>query len=248
MNDAGGLAEELLSEDIRGMKIWPFDAFAEQSHGANITPEQLQEGLDPIRKIRAAVGDAMTVMIELHALWQVPAAAAIVRALEPYSPYWIEDPVRADVVGALSEVRAVASNTGTMIAAGETVAGLTGYVPLFAQGAIDVATVDLSWCGGITQALQIAALAAAHGRGVAPHDCTGPVALTAATHMSVSVPNAVVQETVRSTMRTWYADFVTQLPTIVDGRIAPPGGIGLGTALQPDLHTRPGVLARSSVV
>ena len=246
MTDAGSLAEELLSEGVRGMKIWPFDAYAEASHGTRITHAQLQEGLDPIRKIRAAVGDEMDVMIELHALWGAPAASAIVRALAPYAPYWVEDPVRSDHPGALAEVRAVASDAGTMVAAGETVAGLAGYVPLFASSAIDVATVDLAWCGGLTEALPIAALAAAHGRGVAPHDCTGPVSLTAATHMSVSVPNAVVQETVRASMRTWYADFVTELPQISGGEIRPPAGPGLGTALQPDLATRDGVVVRTS--
>jgi L-alanine-DL-glutamate epimerase-like enolase superfamily enzyme len=81
---------------------------------------------------------------------------------------------------------------------------------------------------------------------VAPHDCTGPVALTAATHMSVSVPNALVQETVRASMRTWYQEFVTQLPPIVDGRIRPPEGPGLGTALQPDVRSRTGIVTRTT--
>jgi L-alanine-DL-glutamate epimerase-like enolase superfamily enzyme len=246
MSDAGGLAEELLAEGIGGMKIWPFDAFAERSLGAAITTEELQRGLDPIRKIRAAVGDQMTVMIELHALWSAPAAGTIIRALEPYAPYWIEDPVRADLAGALVEVRSTAHRAGTLIAAGETVAGAAGYVPLLSQPAIDVATVDLTWCGGITAALQIAGLSAAHGGAIAPHDCTGPVALTAATHLSVAAPNAMVQETVRASLRTWYGDFVTELPPVERGQIRPPTGPGLGTALLPDVRQREGTVARES--
>ncbi|WP_088288158.1 mandelate racemase/muconate lactonizing enzyme family protein [Kineosporia sp. A_224] len=244
MSDAGGLAEELLSEGITGMKIWPFDAFAEASQGMSITREQMQAGLDPIRKIRAAVGDRMDVMIELHALWSAPAAASIVRALEPYSPFWVEDPVRSDLLGALHEVHVAAERTGTMIAAGETVAAVAGYVPLLAARSIDVATVDVVWCGGITHALRIAALADAHGRAVAPHDCTGPVALVAATHLAVSVPNVLVQETVRASLRTWYQEFVTELPPVANGRIRPPEGQGLGTALQPDIRTRRGITTR----
>lgn len=244
--DAGGLAEELLSEGITGMKIWPFDAYAEMSQGAGITNDQMQAGLEPIRRIREAVGDQMEVMIELHALWTVPAAASIVRALEPYAPHWVEDPVRADVPQGLAQLRDVAASTGTMIAAGETVAGLAGYLPLMAEQAIDVATVDLVWCGGITHALRIAALAESYGVAIAPHDCTGPVALVAATHMSVSVPNAVMQETVRASLRTWYQDFLTDLPPIKDGQISPPTGPGLGTALQPDIRSRTGVSTRIS--
>ena len=246
LSDAGGLAEELLSEGITGMKIWPFDTYAEMSQGASITNDQMRASLEPIRRIREVVGDQMDVMIELHALWTVPAASSIVRALEPYAPYWVEDPVRADVPGGLARVRDVAGGIGTMIAAGETVSGLAGYVPLLAEKALDVATVDLVWCGGITHGLRIAALAGTYGLSVAPHDCTGPVALTAATHMSVSVPNALMQETVRASLRTWYQDFLTELPPIKDGQISPPAGPGLGTALQPDIRTRSGVSTRTS--
>lgn len=52
----------------------------------------------PIKTIRQAVGDQMRVMVEMHALWTVPAARSIT-ALSEYSPYWVEDPVRADVGG-----------------------------------------------------------------------------------------------------------------------------------------------------
>ena len=248
MTDAGELAEELLSEGIRGMKIWPFDAYAEMSNGMHLSAEQMHAGLEPIRKIRAAVGDQMNVMIELHGLWSPATASSIIRSLQPYAPYWVEDPVRTDLIGALAEVHATASTTGTLIAVGETVAGGTGFMPLLSQPSVDVVTLDLSWCGGITHATRIAALAELHGRAIAPHDCTGPVALTAATHLSVAAPNALVQETVRATMRTWYQDFVTVLPLITEGKIRPPEGPGLGTELQPDVRAREGVRVRESVM
>lgn len=246
MTDAGELAEELLSEGIRGMKIWPFDAFAEMSNGMHLSADQMRAGLDPIRKIREAVGDRMNVMVELHGLWAPSAASSIIRSLEPYAPYWIEDPVRVDVVGGLQEVHETAAITGTLIAAGETVAGASGFLPMLSKPSVDVVTLDLSWCGGITHATRIATLAELHGRAVAPHDCTGPVALTAATHLSVAAPNALVQETVRSSLRTWYQDFVTELPPVTAGSIRPPEGPGLGTELQPDVRTRPGVMVRQT--
>jgi galactonate dehydratase len=246
MSDAGGLAQELLSEGITGMKIWPFDAFAESSLGSAITHEQMQEGLDPIRKIRSAVGDRMRLMIELHGLWSIAPAVSIIRALEPFGPFWVEDPVRADMPDGLRQVSQVARAHGTSIAAGETVTGLTGFMPLLSEGGIDVATLDLGWCGGLTHALRICGLAETYGRAVAPHDCTGPVALIAATHLSVATPSAIVQETVRASLRTWYQEFVTELPAVTDGRIHPLDGPGLGTALQPDIRQRQGVLVRST--
>lgn len=90
LTDAGGLAEELLCEGITGMKIWPFDPYAEHSRGTAITAQELEIALGPIKAIREAVGDQMRVMIEMHALWTVPAARSIITALSEYTPYWIE--------------------------------------------------------------------------------------------------------------------------------------------------------------
>jgi len=246
MADAGGLAAELLDEGITGMKIWPFDASAEASKGMSLTVQDMEAGLEPIRKIRDAVGSRMRVMIELHALWSTPVAASIIRALQPYEPFWVEDPVRADIPGALAQLRGIAASTGTRIAAGETIVGFPDFAAHFADGAIDVVTVDLVWCGGLTHAQRIAALAEAHGLALAPHDCTGPVALTASTHLSLAAPNAVLQEMVRASLRTWYQDFLTDVPSVSSGRIRVPEGPGLGTALQPDIRNRPGIRVRMS--
>jgi len=246
LTDAGSLAEELLGEGITGMKIWPFDQYAEANYGTYLSQEELLRGLKPIKEIRDAVGDAMDVMIELHSLWNAPTAQRIISGLAPYKPFWVEDPVRADVVGGLAAVSRTATATGTMVAAGETVATAAGFIPLLNAGAIDVVTVDLTWCGGITEAVKIAGLADAHGRAIAPHDCTGPLSLTAATHLSVSAPNALVQETVRAATRGWYGDLVTELPTIENGTIRPPEGFGLGTELQPDVRSRDGSIVRIS--
>jgi L-alanine-DL-glutamate epimerase-like enolase superfamily enzyme len=94
--DAGALACELLVEGITGMKIWPFDVSAQQKGGIGIEHIDLQAGLEPVRKIRAAVGDAMEMMIEGHGFRTLPAAVKIARALEEYNPAWIEDLILAD--------------------------------------------------------------------------------------------------------------------------------------------------------
>lgn len=234
LSDAGGLAAELLDEGIDGMKIWPFDTYAEASRGTHITAQELKSALRPLEQIRDAVGDRMDILIELHGLWNVPMARKVISAMADYSPYWIEDPVRGDVYQGLHEVADAVTSTGAMLASGETTASSAAFVSLLAPGPIDVVTVDLSWCGGITHALKVAAFAAAAGKAVAPHDCTGPISLTSATHLSVSAPNALAQETVRAALRGWYRDIVTELPVVTDGRIRPPEGPGLGTQLQSD--------------
>ena len=68
LNRADELAESLLSQGITGMKIWPFDPYAEASGGHYISDADLQKGLEPFRKIRETVGMKMDVMVEFHSL------------------------------------------------------------------------------------------------------------------------------------------------------------------------------------
>ena len=57
-------------------------------------------------------------------------------------------------------------------------------------------------------------------------------------HLSLSVPNALVQESVRAFCTGWYRELVTEIPVIENGWILPPEGPGLGTELVPDLDRR----------
>ena len=104
--------------------------------------------------------------------------------------------------------------------------------------------VDVGWTGGLTEARKVATLADAYGVPVAPHDCTGPVALAACVHLVLSQPNGLVQETVRAFLRTWYGDLVSGLPEVEDGHVAAPDGPGLGVRLREGLAGDPGVARR----
>ena len=93
--------------------------------------------------------------------------------------------------------------------------------------------------GGITEAHAIAQMAATHHLPFAPHDCTGPVIYTAATHMSVHEPNGSIQESVRAFYNGgWYTEVATSLPIMENGYVRPPEGPGLGTELLPDIRQR----------
>jgi galactonate dehydratase len=236
LHRADELAEDLLSQGIRGMKIWPFDPYAEATDGHYISEEGLQRGLEPFRKIREAVGTEMDVMVEFHSLWDLPTAQKIARALEEFEPYWFEDPLKADDLDALAEF---ASSTRVPVTASETLSGRPAFRELMEKGAAKIVMLDVSWCGGVSEAKKIATMAEAHHLPVAPHDCTGPVVLTASTHLSINLPNALTQETVRAYYTGWYKELVTELPVVSDGHVSPPEGPGLGTELLPDLHKRP---------
>jgi galactonate dehydratase len=118
---------------------------------------------------------------------------------------------------------------------GETLGGLASFRTLLEMRAARVIMFDLGWVGGITEAVRVASLAQAHDLAIAPHDCTGPVVLTASAHLVRNAPNALMQETVRAYYSGWYRDVVTEMPDISGGQISPPPGPGLGTQLRPGL-------------
>ncbi|HEY0471592.1 MAG TPA: mandelate racemase/muconate lactonizing enzyme family protein [Kribbella sp.] len=228
LNRPAALARELWDEGIRGMKVWPFDHAAEATNGTDISAAELARGLGVIEAIRAEVGFEMALMVELHGLWNRRGATTILQALEPYRPYWVEDPIRPDAVDALA---ALARDVDVPIATGETVVGRRGFLPLLERGAVDVVTVDVQWTGGLTEARKVASLADTYGVPVAPHDCTGPATLAACIHLTQAAPNGLIQETVRAFLRTWYAELVEGLPEIVDGRVGATAAPGHGVKL-----------------
>jgi galactonate dehydratase len=232
LHRADDLAQSLLDEGITAMKIWPFDAAAEKSGGLSIDLSDLKAALAPFEKIRRAVGDRMEVMVEFHSLWHLAPAIRIARALAPYETFWHEDPIRMETLG---DLRRYADASPAPVCASEKLATRAGFRDLLETGAAGIVMLDLSWCGGISEARKIAAMAEAWNLPVAPHDCTGPVVLCASTHLSLNAPNAVVQESVRAFYRTWYRDIVTALPEVRDGMITVPPGPGLGLELNPDL-------------
>jgi galactonate dehydratase len=232
LNCADELALSLLEDGITAMKIWPFDRAAEASRGQYISVPDIRNALVPFEKIRRAVGDKMDIMVEFHSMWQLLPAIQIAKALTPYQTFWHEDPIKMD---SLASLKRYAELSPAPISASETLASRWGFRDLLETGVAGVVMLDLSWCGGLSEARKIASMAEAWHLPIAPHDCTGPVVLCASTHLSLNAPNALVQESVRAFYRTWYRDLVTALPEVKGGMITVPPGPGLGMELHPDL-------------
>ena len=265
MTAADELAADLLSEGITGMKIWPFDYAAQHRSdwanwrnfkgifdpatlalgGQEITTADLDRALEPFRKIRAAVGNKMEIMVEGHGLWSLPAAKKIAHALEEFQPYWLEDLMRADDIPVLAEL---ARSTTTPVLASEYLTTRYEYKPVLEARAADIIMIDPTWAGGITESKKIATMAETYKRPVAMHDCTGPFTLYAGIHLAINATNVVYQESLRSYLRITYPDLVTEVPRVEDGSIPAPTAPGLGTTLLPDVRQRPDVTIQESTL
>ena len=245
LHRADELAQSLLEQGIDGMKIWPFDTYAEATEGMHISGADLQAALEPFRRIRRAVGAKMDIMVEFHSLWRLPPAQRIAQALAEFDTYWHEDPIRMD---SLALLKAYAPHSKAPICGSEILAGRWSFKDLLETGVAGIVMFDLAWCGGVAEARRIAALADAWQLPVAPHDCTGPIVFLASLHFSIYAPNALVQESVRAFYTGWYQELVTHVPQPERGMFTRPPGPGLGAELLPELWKRKDATVRASAV
>jgi len=243
LNRADELAQSLLESGITGMKIWPFDPHAEASDGQYISSENLEKSLEPFRRIRKAVGSKMDIMVEFHSLWRLPAAQRIAQALAEFDTFWHEDPIRMDSLALLKQY---APYSKAPICASEILAGRWSFKDLLETGVAGIVMFDLAWCGGISEARKITALADAWQLPVAPHDCTGPLVYAASVHFSIWAPNALVQESVRAFYTGWYKELVTHVPQPEKGYFGKPPGPGIGCELLPEVWKRNDAVVRVS--
>jgi len=267
---AGELAVSLLEQGITAMKIWPFDVFATPpapadlarmrteegvagtgravlgyNDGQYINPSDLQLGLEPVKQIRKAVGDRMEIAIELHAMWNLPSAIRIARALEPYDILWLEEAMTPDPVDDLGRL---AQETKVPLCVSERLFTRYAFRQVLERKVAHIVMPDIIWTGGISEGKKIAGMAEAYHLPIAPHDCTGPVNVFACLHLCASCPNAMVMETVRAFYQGYYADLVTPNLEVRDGFLAFPETPGIGTQLRPEVRERPGALVQVSAV
>jgi L-alanine-DL-glutamate epimerase-like enolase superfamily enzyme len=237
------LADSLLAMGFRGMKIWPFDEIADETGGTWIGPHQMDQGLEPFRRIRDACGRQIEVALELHGRWSLPAAMKIARAVDPYEPMWIEDPVRMDNIDIL---RDFVRSTRIPTVASENLGSPFPFRDLLERAGVGIIMADPSWVGGVTAARKVADLAALYLRPFTPHDCSGPVTLAVGVHLCLHAENALAQEMVRAYYYGWYEELVVGQPAFAAGRLRPADAPGHGVAIRDEVRSWEDLEVRAS--
>lgn len=152
---------------------------------------KVQAVADRIAAIRDVLGYEMDVAIDFHGRVHKPMAKVLAKALEPYHPMFIEEPVLPQNNEAL---RDIAMHADIPIATGERMFSRWDFKELLHSGYVDVIQPDLSHAGGISECKKIAAMAEAYDVAVAPHCPLGPIALAACIQLDACAPNAFIQE------------------------------------------------------
>jgi len=182
-----------------------------------------------MRAAREAVGDAVDIGVDMHAKEFQPARAlAVCRALEPYHPLFVEEPLRPENIAALAELT---RKVNVPIATGEMLYTKFQFNDLIAQKAANVIQPDITLAGGILEQKKIAALAEANYVVVAPHNPCGPVANAVNLHFAATCPNFLVLEYIPDDAPERRA-LVDEPMKLVNGYLELPERPGLGLDLN----------------
>jgi L-alanine-DL-glutamate epimerase-like enolase superfamily enzyme len=182
-----------------------------------------------VREGRKGLGDDGQLMIDAGLVWDAKTAIQRARAFSEYNIFWLEEPLRADDYRGYRKLSAA---TEVRIAAGEEESNRQSYQQLMDEGQIDVVQVDLTRCGGFTEAMKIASLAYDRGIPVVNHGFTTYINVAAALHFLNSIPNSFITEFVVEE-ETTLRDAITKEPIrAVDGYLTIPDAPGLGVELN----------------
>src|SRR5205814_1655574 len=153
--------------------------------------DKMGDAIAAVRRYREAVGNEVDLCIEIHRRLSPAEAVVLARGIEPYHPFFYEDPILPDNFDAMA---LVAENIHVPIATGERLHTIFEFEMLLRRGAVQFVRPDVCMCGGITGAKKIAALAEANYVGVVPHNPLGPVSTAACLQLAACIPNFSIQE------------------------------------------------------
>ncbi|MBY0335064.1 MAG: mandelate racemase/muconate lactonizing enzyme family protein [Acetobacteraceae bacterium] len=190
-----------------------------------------------VEAVRAAAGPEFDIILELHGnMWPMD-SIRFGRRVAHLRPFAMEEVADAEDAHAAREV---GERTGIAIAGGERLSTLGDFRRFFEARAFALAQPDMGIAGGFTGVRAIAALAAAHGVYIQPHNCGGPISTAACVHLSFSIPNFLIQEI----FPVWPEDERLDLvdapyeTQVVEGHMPLPTRPGLGVELNRDYLRR----------
>ena len=187
-----------------------------------------------IAAVREAVGPHIGIGIDFHGRVHKPMAKVLAKALEPFHPMFIEEPVLPENNAALKEI---AHSVAIPIATGERMYSRWDFKTLLNEGYADIIQPDVSHAGGITECKKILSMAEAYDVAAALHCPLGPIALAACLQVDATCYNAFIQEQSLGIHYNQGSDLLDYLSdknvfSYQDGFVQIPDGPGLGITIN----------------
>ena len=190
------------------------------------SPAWIDNAVSTVARMREERGPEIDIGIDFHGRYQVAMAQKLIKALEPYEPMFIEEPIPAQNVDEMAEL---AKKTTVPIATGERIFTKWGFREILEKKAASLLQPDVTHCGGITELKIISGMAEAYYVGMMPHSKEGIIGTTASMHVMASIPNFVIHE-----FATLGQGYIKEPYQVENGYVMLPKGPGLGIELDED--------------
>ncbi len=183
-------AKEVLAEGYQSMKISVTSSRGRLSRYVE-NPDFVQGVVENIKAIRETIGPKVDMGIELHGDHQPQTSMLLIKALEPFQPWFYEEPIQFQNLPLMADM---AKKTHIPFATGERMVTKWQFRELLTLGAASLLQPDITHCGGITELKAIATIAESFYAGMLPHAKEGIVGAVASMHVAASIPNFVAHE------------------------------------------------------
>lgn len=221
-NETTELVESCLSSVEEG---WRFVRWGLPSQGKVLEPRQaVLTSIGQFQGVREAVGDQIELLFDVHTRLDLADVVWLCCAIEPYRPFFVEDPLRCENPDSFKTLR---PRTVLPLAAGEQFSSKWDFRQFIEEELIDYARIDLCIVGGFTEAKKIAGWCETHYIKLAVHNPLGPVSSAACLQLNLACPNFGVQEQ-PCRPGTTLTDVIPVQPVWEDGYLIPPTRPGLG--------------------
>ena len=151
----------------------------------------VDEVAERFKALREKAGPDVDIAIDFHGAVQPPTALLLIKALEPYQPWFYEEIVQCLNVDIMADL---AAKTHIPIATGERIFTKWGFREILEKRAATILQPDVCYAGGITELKIIAGMAEAYYSPIAPHNPQGPCSLAASMQVATSIPNFLILE------------------------------------------------------
>jgi D-galactarolactone cycloisomerase len=190
-----------------------------------------------VRIARATLGDDAMIMVDVNGNYTPDIAYESIRRIEPYDVYFYEEPLPPTDVRGYAELHA---RSPIRLAAGEACYTIHDFKRLADVNGVDVLQPAVMTCGGLSEAKQIAQLAAMNNLRVAPNGFGGAINWAATLHYVASLPVAPFTTNVpypnmieyHVGHNPFFEDMLKAPFEIRNGEVAVPTGPGLGVEID----------------
>lgn len=181
--------------------------------------------------VRSAVDKKVDLAVDMHGRYDVTTGRRVAKELEPFRLLWLEEPVPAENIDAMREVREASK---TPICCGENLFLRHGFRELLEKRAADIIMPDMQKCGGLFETRKIADMAHTYYVPVAPHCVVSPVGYMASCHVCAAISNFLVLEWHWIQRLALWKDFVKEGEIIDRGWVTIPDRPGIGVEMNED--------------